>query len=108
MVRKGKMMNRAVYRYTFHAGVALEDVEAVLVLALFAVESLYGEPQVRLDVEHFLDADKRACVIDAGTRVGRDFNRIFLGFMQREYPPEAVRVERLITKTTGVNSQAVA
>jgi hypothetical protein len=32
---------------------------------------------------------------DAGTPVGRDFNRLFLGFLQREFGPESFRVERV-------------
>jgi len=30
-----------------------------------------------------------------GTPVGRDFNRLFLGFLQREFGPDSFRVERV-------------
>jgi hypothetical protein len=84
-----------VYRYTFPPSVQVEDVEATLLLALWGAESLYGESQVRLDATHFLDAEQRACVIDAGTPVGRDVNRLFIGFVRREYGNNAFRVERV-------------
>jgi hypothetical protein len=91
-------MTREVYRYTFAPGVPTEDVEATLLLAIWGTESLYGEAQVRLDAAHLLDPDRRACVIDAGTPVGRDFNRLFVGFIHREFGPDAFRVERVTDK----------
>ena len=69
------------YRYKFAAEVQMDDVEASLVLAILATESLHGEAQVRLDAGHFLDREQRTCVIDAATEVGRDFNRLFMGFL---------------------------
>lgn len=88
-------MSSQLYRYAFAEAVPLEEVEATVVLALFGVESLFGESQTRLDARHFLDAQKRACVIDAGTAVGRAFNKLFTGFLAREFGPGAFRVERL-------------
>lgn len=91
-------MTREVYRYTFAAGVPLEDIEASLLLAIWSAQSLHGEAQVRLDAAHHLDAPGRACVIDAGTPVGRDFNRLFVGYLQREFGEDGFRVER-VTQT---------
>jgi hypothetical protein len=88
-------MTKELYRYAFTADVPLEEIEASLLLAVLAAESLHGESQVRLDVAHFLDTDGRACVIDAGTAVGRDFNRLFVGFMRREFGEDSFRVERV-------------
>ncbi|GIW55531.1 MAG: hypothetical protein KatS3mg082_1935 [Nitrospiraceae bacterium] len=88
-------MSKELYRYTFRPHVPLEEIEATLLLALWGAESLHGEIQVRLDAAHFLDADRRACVIDAGTPVGRDVNRLFIGFVQREFGNDAFRVERV-------------
>ena len=88
-------MSKELYRYTFRPHVPLEEIEATLLLALWGAESLHGETQVRLDAAHFLDADRRACVIDAGTPVGRDVNRLFVGFVQREFGNDAFRVERV-------------
>ncbi len=88
-------MNKELYRYTFPPHVPLEEIEATLLLALWGAESLHGETQVRLDAAHFLDRDRRACVIDAATPVGRDVNRLFVGFVQREFGSDAFRVERV-------------
>lgn len=88
-------MSAEVYRYQFAQDIPVEEVEATIVLSLFAVESLHGEAQVRLDAAHHLDHEKRACVIDAGTPVGRDLNRLFTGFVRREFGEDSFQVERL-------------
>lgn len=88
-------MNSEVYRYNFVSALPLEDIEASLVLAIMSAESLHGEAQVRLDAAHFFDRDQRACVIDASTPVGRDVNRLFIGFVRREFGEDAFRVERV-------------
>lgn len=88
-------MTKDLYRYVFTADVPIEEVEASLLLAILATESLHGEAQVRLDAAHFLDPAKRACVIDAGTPVGRDINRLFVGFVAREFGEDAFQVERV-------------
>jgi len=92
-------MAKHLYRYTFMPVVPIEEVEASLLLAVFATESLHGETQTRLDVAHFLDPAKRACIIDAGTPVGRDLNRLFSGFIGREFGPDAFSVERVEDQT---------
>lgn len=92
-------MTRSSYHYAFDPAVAIEEVEATLVLTLLAVESLHGESQVRLDAVHTFDAAGRSCVIDAGTPVGRDLNRLFAGFLAREFGHAAFRVERVKVAT---------
>ena len=86
---------REVYQYTFGANVSLEDVESSLLLAIFAVESLHGESQARLDVHQLLDDKLRSVAIDASTEVGQDLNRLFTGFLRREFDETAFRVKRL-------------
>ena len=88
-------MSREVYRYDFAPDACVEEVEASLLLAILAVESLYGESRVRLDVAHFFDPVRRACVIDAGTPVGRDLSRLFTGFIGREFGADAFTVQRI-------------
>ncbi|HEY7159466.1 MAG TPA: hypothetical protein VH575_36305 [Gemmataceae bacterium] len=88
-------MSRELYRFVFVADVPVEEVEASLLLAIFAVESLHGEAQTRLDAAHYLDTDKRACVIDAATAVGRDLARLFTGFLRREFGEDSFQVERM-------------
>jgi hypothetical protein len=88
-------MNKEVYKYVFQPTVDIKEVENSLLLALVSTESIHGESQVRLDVAHYLDPDNRACVIDAATPVGRDLNRQFIGFIGREFGPDAFTVERI-------------
>jgi hypothetical protein len=88
-------MTEELYRYVFVPEVPAEEVEASLLLAVLAAESLHGEAQVRLDAAHFLDPDRRSCVVDAATAVGRDLNRLFVGFLRREFGADAFQVERV-------------
>ena len=88
-------MNRELYRYNFNATVPLRDVEASLLLAVLATESLHGRALVRLDASFCLDTGKRSCVVDAATDVGRAIARIFTGFLTREFGEEAFKVERI-------------
>ncbi len=88
-------MARDVYRYVFADEVPGVEVETTLILSIFGVESLHGESQTRLDAQHAFDAKKRVVVIDASTEVGRDLNRLFIGFMTREFGPGSFRVERV-------------
>ena len=81
------------------------EIEATLVLAIVAAESLHGEAQVRLDAGHAFDADRRICVIDARSEVGRDLNRLFIGFVQREFGEDAFQVERVDPTAPAVGSQ---
>lgn len=101
-------MTRELYRYSFPPHVPVEDIEATLLLALWGAESLHGESQVRLDAAHFLDPDRRACVIDAGTPVGRDVNRLFVGFVRRELSEDAYRVDRIVTDPNHAITEAHA
>lgn len=88
-------MVTGLYRYDFDETVQTEDVDAALLLAIWGCEALHGEAQTRLDAAHYLDPAQRACVIDAGTPVGRDLNRLFTGFLIREFGPDAFTVERV-------------
>jgi hypothetical protein len=84
-----------LYRFEFTDAVPAAEIETTLVLSLFAVEALHGESQTRLDAGHAFDAKKRSVVIDASTAVGRDLNRIFIGFLSREFGAGSFRVERV-------------
>jgi len=84
-----------IYRYSFAAEAPLEEIEASLLLAIWGTESLRGEAQVRLDASHLLDKELHRCVIDASTDVGRDINRLFVGFLNREFGPDSFEVERV-------------
>jgi hypothetical protein len=88
-------MTKALYRYEFPEAAPIEEVEITLLLAAFGVESLHGEVQARLDAAHAFDPDKRTCVIDASTPVGHDLNKLFAGFLRREFGTGCFTVERL-------------
>lgn len=82
--------------YTFSSAVPLEEVESSLLLALFGTESLHGETSTRLDAAHRFDRGDRQVVIDASTEPGRDFNRLFLGYVTREFGADSFAVEKLV------------
>jgi hypothetical protein len=92
-------VGQTVFRYTFNRNVPLEEVEGSLILAEMAAESLYGVIDVTLDARFMLDKTKRACVIDASTQVGRDVNRLFAGFLSREFSGDAYSVELVERET---------
>lgn len=85
-------MNDEIYRYEFESTVPLAEVEGSMVLALLAAESLHGETEVQISASHYLDMERRTCIVDAGNRVGRDLNRLFAGFVRREFGGDAFRV----------------
>ena len=88
-------MTDLTYRYRFQEAIAPEDIEETLLLAIIATESLHGESQARLDIGHTFDPGSRTCTIDATTPVGRDCNRLFIGFISREFGRSAFQVERV-------------
>lgn len=92
-------MTREIYRYVFPTGVEMREVEASLLLAFLATESLHGESQVRMDAAHHLDSQRRTCAIDAHTSVGRDINRLFVGFLRHEFGDQSFSVQRSETQS---------
>jgi hypothetical protein len=88
-------MSPEIFHYTFDPSVSADELEATLLLTILAAESLHGATQLRLYAAHAFDADRRVCVIDARSDVGRDINRIFAGFVQREFGADMFRVERV-------------
>lgn len=86
-------MRSVIYRYQFNPDVPMEEVESSIVLALFAAEALHGECEVQLVAPHYFDADRRACIVDATTPAGGDFNRVLFGFLRREFGRQSFRVE---------------
>lgn len=88
-------MPKQLYRFTIDDSVAWEDVESSLVLALMGVESLHGAERARLEAAHVLDRDKRTLVVDASSQVGRDLNRLFVGYLRREFGDDAFQVESI-------------
>lgn len=85
----------SVYRYAFDSTVPFASVKSSLAFALMAVESLVGEPEVVLGVEHALDETNRTVAIGGDTRVGTLLNKLFCGFVIREFGAEAFEVKRV-------------
>ncbi|TET32866.1 MAG: hypothetical protein E3J72_18730 [Planctomycetota bacterium] len=88
-------MSAKLYRYQFEPEIQAQEVEETLHLAVLAAECLHGQSRVRLDASYFMDTEKRICVINAGTDVGRDIVRIFTGFAIREFGETAFTVRRV-------------
>jgi hypothetical protein len=88
-------MESHIYRYRFIDSLDLTEVRTTLTLALLATESLHGESRVRLESRYEFDNDDRICRIDASNEVGRDLNRLLLGFISREFGRDSFSVERL-------------
>jgi hypothetical protein len=88
---------KEVYRYRFSPSVVLKDVEASLQLAIVSVEALHGEAQARLDIQYLLDVETRSCVVDASTSAGRDLNKVFAGYLCREFREGSFSVDRMST-----------
>lgn len=87
-------MNQSM-SYTFDQDVDLEEVGGTLALAVMAAESLYGESTVKLDARYLLRPRKRQCEIDASTDVGKALNRVFIGYIRREFGDGRFKVRRM-------------
>ena len=61
-------MKREVYRYVIDDSISMDEVEATLLLAILAVECLFGESRIRMEAAYSIAKDKHTCVIDA-TRI---------------------------------------
>ncbi len=85
-------MQPAIYRFEFNEAVSMRDAEATLQLGILAAESLLGESTVRLDAAYSIDEQRRVCVVDASTDVGRSICRIFTGYLTREFGDHAFQV----------------
>ncbi len=89
-------MNQDIYKYEFSFDIPIHEVERSLALSVLTTESLHGRTQVRLDASFYFDKQKRACIVDAGTEVGRHIARIFTGYLTREFGEEAFKVKRIV------------
>jgi hypothetical protein len=92
-------MKRTMNRLQFREDVPMEEVEAMLHLALLALESLHGDPQTRLQVALSFSTGNRECILDDSTSLGVELGCIFLGFVQAAFEPEAIRVDRVLSKS---------
>jgi len=78
-------MNQVIYRYRFGPRVSLRRVERWLHLAVVAAAGVHGATAVQMDACFGLDRRRRACVVGAQTKVGRDIARILTSFLHHEF-----------------------
>ena len=88
-------MRSRVFRYVFSASVSMEEVESSLLLAVLGAESLHGETEVQLNAGHFFEPERRTCVVDAETEAGRNLNKLFAGYLRREFGRHEFTVRRI-------------
>jgi hypothetical protein len=82
-------------QFTFSPAVVIEEVQGTLALAVMALESLYGPDRVVLDATYRLDPQTRTLDVDRANDVGATFALILLGFLRREFGPDAFRMRRV-------------
>jgi len=73
------------YQYTFALDVDMDAVEANVLSALLAVESLHGQLQTRESATYHVSAASHTLRIEATRRIGWDLCRIFTGFVISEF-----------------------
>ena len=93
-------MAHDIYKYIFDTSIPFQRLEDTFALALLAVESLHEKSRARMDIRFNLDRLNRICVIDASTEAGRDLSRIFFGFADVEYGPDAIWIKRTLRLPT--------
>ncbi len=86
--------NQRHYRYRFKRHIDIDDVQDTLTLAILGAENLHGRARVRLDGWWRLDRQRRRCTIDGSTTVGEDINRLFAGYLSREFGDRSFTVRR--------------
>ncbi len=86
--------NQRHYRYRFKRHIDIDDVQDTLTLAILGAENLHGRARVRLDGWWRLDRQRRRCTIDGSTEVGEDINRLFAGYLSREFGERSFTVRR--------------
>ncbi len=87
-------MEREIYRYSFGETIPVAEAEESLMLAALAAECIHGRSALRLAGAFLFDADRRSCVIDGSTEIGRHIAAIFTGFLTKQFGDEAFTVER--------------
>lgn len=89
---------RTIFRFRFAAGVDMAEVKEAMELAVLAVESLRGTPELRLDAPRSGDDDLRAVAIDGSFGAGRDVAKVFVALCQREFGAERFRIDRILSR----------
>lgn len=85
-------MRSTAYRFDFDESASMADVETTLHLAILGAEGLFGEAVVLMDGAYSIDEERRSCVVDAGSEVGRAIVKLFTGYLTKELGPDVFRV----------------
>lgn len=78
-------MHQECHVFHLKRHIDIDDVQDTLTLAVLGAENLHGRSRIRLDGWWRLDRQRRRCTIDAGTEVGRDIARLFVGYLAKEF-----------------------
>jgi len=81
-------MSQHHYHFRFEAAIPVADIEALILMALVALNSLHGLTRVRLDCQFTFDRSRRDLLIDGGTLLGRHLAQIISGFGDYLYGEE--------------------
>ncbi|MBI4397482.1 MAG: hypothetical protein HY548_10330 [Elusimicrobia bacterium] len=84
-----------IYRFQFIDKIPSKDIEETLFWSVFNTESVFGKPKVRLDASFYFDREKKVCVIDNATDVGKHIAQLFTSMASLEFGERAFTVERL-------------
>ncbi len=85
-------MTANVFRFTFEPMVPLAEAEMTMHLATYAVEGLYGEARVRLEVSYHIDDALRSITVGGGTEVGAALVKVFTRLLIRELGEDGFHV----------------
>jgi len=83
------------YRYEFDESISFEEAQETLVLSRIAVASALGESRARLEIADCTHPNERCIEISANSVAGQMLNRIFTGYLAREFTPNGFRVNVL-------------
>ena len=82
-----------IYIFRFGKGATPEYAEAQMILAVVAVECMFGKAAVRIGVRYALNRDKNAMVIESTNEAGEALARVFTGFLIRVFGETSFKVE---------------
>ena len=85
-------MTTSVHQFVFRPSVPLVEAELTLHLATYAVEGLFGEARVRLEVGYHLNDARRSITVDGGTEVGAALVKVFTSLLLREFGEDGFQV----------------
>jgi len=80
------------YKFTFRRHIDIEGVADALTLSILRAENLHGRSKVRMDGWWRFDRQRRSCVIDAATEVGKSIARLFTGYLSKEFGERSFHV----------------